>query len=110
MVDSTKPKGTWVYGLPGVGKSHFVRHKFLTDESFTSEDVFLKSQNKWWCGYRGEPVVLLDDLDEGGSCLSHLLKIWADQYGFKGEAKFGSVVCKFRHFVVTSNFLPRDLF
>lgn len=53
--------------------------------------------------------MLLDDFDEGGAALSHLLKIWADEYGNKSEAKFGNVPLTYKHFVITSNFLPDEL-
>lgn len=53
--------------------------------------LFLKSQNKWWDGYDGQAVALLDDYDGDWKAFGHLLKIWADQYVFPGEVKHGTL-------------------
>lgn len=95
------PRGIWVYGAPGYGKSYYVRERFT--------DLYSKPQNKWWDGYTGQAHVLLDDLDKHGACLSHLLKIWLDQYCFEGEIKGGLVKPRYSNFIITSNYLPSEL-
>lgn len=94
-------RGVWIYGPPGVGKSRHVRDRH--------PDCFIKSQSKWWDGYQGQEVVLLDDFDRLGVCLSHYLKIWADRYAAIGEVKGGSIPLMHKTFYVTSNYHPRDL-
>lgn len=94
-------RGLWVYGPPGTGKTHYARS--------LDENLFIKSQNKWWDGYSGQWVVVLDDLDQQGACLGHHLKIWADKWACTGEVKGGTVNLKHRRFVVTSNYTPAEL-
>ena len=50
-------------------------------------NAFINHQNKWWDGYAGEDVVILDDMDD--PCLKHYMKLWADKWSCKGETKGG---------------------
>lgn len=95
-------RGIWLYGPPGTGKSHHAR---LFASAIGS--VYMKAQNKWFDGYDGEDVILLDDLDS--NALGHLLKIWADKYPCTGEIKGGMVQLRHKYIVVTSNYQPVDL-
>lgn len=97
-----QPRGLWVVGKPGMGKSYHVRKLY--------PEAYIKAQNKWWDGYYGQEHVLLDDLDKLGSCLSHYLKIWLDQYPFDGEIKGGHTCTNYTKFVITSNYWPSELF
>lgn len=94
-------RGIWIQGRPGWGKSKLVRDVY--------SEVYVKAQNKWWDGYCGEETVVLDDLDHSGSCLGHYLKIWLDQYACSGERKGGNKNLRHHRLVITSNYLPSDL-
>lgn len=103
-----QPFGLWVYGKKGTGKSY----PNLVDET-TGErrgDTFIKKQNRWWDGYQGQARVVLDDLDQDGKCLAHDLKLWVDIYRDQGECKGGHVWLSYSEFIVTSNYLPEEIF
>lgn len=92
-------RGVWYYGPPGTGKSRKAREE--------NPDAYIKPQNKWFDGYSGEKVIILDDLDT--SMLQHYLKIWADRYACSGETKGGTVHLQHHKFIVTSNYSIEQL-
>lgn len=102
--DAPECRGVWIYGKPETGKSLFVR-RFAGSPT----NLYVKNQNKWWDEYQGEPVVLLDDFDTKGACLSHLLKIWSDRYRFRGEVKGSGTPLCYRVFFITSNYVPAQI-
>lgn len=87
-------RGIWIQGRPGAGKSHLVETKY--------PDAYRKPQNKWWDGYEGQEVVILEDLD--GPYLNHYLKVWADKWRASGEVKGGTVPLMHKMIIVTSNY------
>lgn len=105
VTDLDGPCGIWLTGPAGVGKSHDVR-QFCAEAGL---GLYEKAHNKWWDGYDGEQVVLLDDahVDDRG-WLARFLKLWADAYAFKAETKGGMISIRPRHFVVTSNYGPDE--
>jgi hypothetical protein len=93
--DAPDVRGIWIWGPPGVGKSYKARRDYGTN-------IYLKPQNKWWCGYTGQHTVIIDDMDT--DVLGHYLKIWADRYACEGETKGGKVALQHRTLIVTSNY------
>lgn len=101
--DYMPKKCYWIYGKTGIGKSRWIRTNF-------PGQFYEKPQNKWWDGYTGQRIVLLDDFDLKGECLGHNLKIWADCYSFTAEIKGGTIRPVIEYFIITSQYLPRDIF
>jgi len=108
---TTKSAVHWYYGPPGSGKT---RAAFAFVDSLPPEVgeqlrtawgtnlYYNKScDNKWWCGYDGQPVVVLDDLrPDGALSLSYLLTLF-DRYTLMNETKGDQVMFQSPYIVVT---------
>lgn len=92
-------KNEWIWGEPGTGKSYTARKE--------NKGLFFdKSLNKDWSGYRGEPVIICDDV--GKFQVTHgfgdHLKRWGDHYSFPADIKYSGAVIRPQKIVVTSNY------
>lgn len=95
--------GLWLYGLSGAGKSTSVHAQY--------PDAYLKNASKWWDGYQGEPVAVLDDVDPSHAVwISRYLKIWGDSFPFLGESKGSARYIRPGLFIVTSQFRIEECF
>lgn len=102
-VDSLKPvaleKRVFVFwGSTGTGKS-----RRAWDEA--GFDAYPKEPTtKWWCGYSGQPNVVIDEF-RGQIGISHLLR-WFDRYPVTVESKGSACVLRVETFWITSNLSP----
>jgi hypothetical protein len=70
----------------------------------------LKPQTKWWDGYAGQETVIIEDMDEMGDKLGHLLKLWSDSYSLHGEVKGGTIALNYKRLIITSNYTIEHIF
>lgn len=94
----------WLVGPTRTGKSKYAR---------ANNPVFYyKEQNKWWCGYTGQDVVLIEEASP--KTMEHLasrIKVWADRYPFPGEIKGGRIEgIRPLKIIVTSNYTIEECF
>nr|WDW25924.1 MAG: replication-associated protein [Canine stool-associated circular genome virus] len=100
--EKLKCRGIWIDGRPGCGKSTWAKEFGKARGGW-----YEKAQNKWWDGYEGEKVVVMNDVDN--DALLHYMKIWADTFPCKGEVKGHTVWLKHDWFIVTSNFTIEEI-
>lgn len=91
------------WGAPGTGKTSSVY------QEFSSEEIYSKPSGKWWDGYEGERVVLIDDVVPGEEDWQMTLKL-LDRYPMKVEVKGGFREFVSRVVIITSNFDPKVWF
>jgi hypothetical protein len=94
--------GEWHYGVSGSGKTH---HALMNHEN-----VYYKQFNKWWDGYQGNDVVVMDDMGPDHAWMIHHLKQWTDRFPFPGETKGGMMKARPKKFIITSNHSMEKLF
>lgn len=102
--DSDHVRGIWVHGDFGTGKSRWFR------DNIPNNKLYPKLCNKWWDGYIGQPIVVMDDIDLTHECLAQQLKIWGDRYGCILETKGGAETAKYDWFIVTSQYKIEEIF
>lgn len=87
------------WGKTGTGKS-------LRAWTEAGQDSYGKDpRTKWWCGYKGERTVVLDEF-RGDIDVSHILR-WLDRYPVTVEVKGGSRPLAADRIWITSNLDPR---
>ena len=93
----------WYWGGTGLGKTKAVY------QAHPSEEIFRPVTYKWWEGYDGHKIVLLDDFRKD-FCKFHELLTLLDIYPYRVECKGGSRQIQAHTFYITSAFGPADLY
>lgn len=101
----TDSPNKFIYGAAGVGKSKHVR------TLYPKEDLYVKTHNKWFCGYDGEAAILIDDLHpDNARYMTTNIKIWSDRYPFRAETKGSIIHIRPAAVIITSNYSIEELF
>lgn len=88
------------WGVSGSGKSHRAFEE-------AGDLYYLKAPlTKWWDGYQGEEIVIIDEF-RGIVDISHLLK-WLDKYPCSAEIKGSQTYLKTKTWIFTSNICIDD--
>jgi len=96
----------WHWGPTGLGKTFGVLIRY----SYQQGELYKKMANKWWDGYKGQKVVLIDEMAPRHEVLAHHLKVWADLGAFPVEIKGATMQIRPEKIIVTSNFSLRAVF
>ena len=70
--------------------------------------AYIKRKNKWWDGYEGEDVVIIEEWSPDDKLSLQNLKEWADKWPFGAERKGGYMIIRPKKIIVTSNYHPND--
>lgn len=98
----------WICGCPGSGKSELAR---AFAEKISGNNYFIHQPGslKWWDGYDGQSVVIINDLRRGdvfaAGGFNYLLNI-TDRYDVRVEVKGSTVLGNWDVCIITSPLLP----
>lgn len=96
----------WFYGPTGTFKSATARAE--------NPSIFLVNPKKpwWWCNYKNEPVVLVEDVDPSHATdMAWFIKVVADHYPFDCEFKGGMLnLVRPKRVIITSNWTIDQVF
>lgn len=92
----------WWWGQPGTGKTSRAWQQY--------PDAYIKDpRERWWDGYAGQSVVIIDDFDIFQKSLSGDMKRWLDRYPFQAPVKGGYLQIRPSKIIVTSNYHWLDI-
>lgn len=93
----------WYYGGTGSGKTRQAIKQ-------GGDDYYISMNNlRWWDGYYGQKVVILDDFRKDFCTFHELLRI-LDRYPYRVQIKGSSLWLQAETIIITSCFRPEDVY
>jgi len=90
----------WLWGKAGCGKTRYVMEM---------DDVYKHDGMKWWDGYDGEDIILLDDFDKSAFDDRRYMLNILDGYRLRLEVKGGFTYAKWSQVYITTNWNPYEI-
>ena len=117
VISQELPKRYYIYGETGTGKSLFTR----VISKKLNQPIYKKSCSGYWNGYKGEGVVVIDDLTrEDWTYIKFNLKKWLDYDIFmssplrdrmtKEELKEGETIDPSKYTMIITSYKPLEDF
>ena len=103
FIDQTDVRGVWIWGAPGVGKSHFAR------QVLGAEGYYPKLNNKWWTAIRARRSSSWRTLTRKRSSSFTTTSRFGRTAGVHWRDQGGAVAPIHRWLVVTSNYSIMDI-
>lgn len=103
----------WFHGPTGCGKSRRAHEEAEKLSQQLGKPYFSRTGNsKWWCNYKGEEIVVLDDIFAGDAVMdteelnfSDMLRL-TDRYGTHVNQKGTSTAWQARYIIITCSVHP----
>jgi len=100
VIDGDMPH-LWVYGKAGCGKTTYAR--------FHTPHYLKNPKTEWWCGYKGERYVILEDVGLSAAGMADYFRNWIDRYPFAANMKQGGGTIRPPVVIVTSQYRPEQI-
>lgn len=93
---------TFIFGKTRVGKTHWCHED--AKKHFPNDEIFVKTEHtgKWWDGYHGQPVVIIDE-GRYETLKIDQWKVLLDRYALTVETKGGTEPFLAKRIYITSN-------
>lgn len=100
------PDTCWLWGPTGTGKTRFAI-EFAEEHKLA---YWISGENlKWFDGYQGQPIAIIDDFRKGDCTFKFLLRL-LDRYRLQVPIKGGFVAWVPKYIFITCPYEPRSYF